>query len=50
MTWVTQIACLAGLYSRTVLCCVYLVFVPFMDVSHVHFNGVRVTGVHAGLG
>ena len=28
MTWTTQIACLASLYSHTVLHCTYLVFVP----------------------
>ena len=28
----------------------YLVFVPYKDVSHVHFNGVHVIGAHARLG
>ena len=41
MTWTTQIACLAGLYTRTVLHCTYLVFVPYKGVSRVHFDGAR---------
>ena len=27
----------------------YLVFVSYKDVSHVHFDGAHVTGVHTGL-
>ena len=46
----TQIACLAGLYSRTVLHCMYLVSVLYKDVSHVHFDGGHATGVHTCLG
>ena len=30
-TWTTQITCLAGLYSRTVLHCTYLVFVTYKE-------------------
>ena len=50
MTWMTQIACLAGLYSHTVLHCTYLVLVPYKDVSCVHFDGAHATRAHAGLG
>ena len=37
----TQIACLAVVYSRIVLQFTYLVFVPYKDISRVHFDGRR---------
>ena len=49
-TWTTQITCPADLYSRSVLHCTYLIFVPYKDISHVHFDGACTTVVHTGLG
>ena len=49
-TWMTQITSLASLCSRTVLHCVYVAFVAYKDVSHVHFNDTCATGAHARLG
>ena len=37
----TQIACLAVVYSRIVLHFTYLVFVPYKDISRMHFDGRR---------
>ena len=34
----------------TVLHYMYLVFVPYEDLSHVHFDGARTIGAHATLG
>ena len=48
-TWTTQITCLASLYSRTILHCTYM-YLLYRDISRVHFDGVRATGAHAGLG
>ena len=49
-TWTAQIACLAGVSSRTVLHCMYLVFVTYKDVTRMHFDGARMTGAHVRLG
>ena len=37
----TQITCLAVVYSHIVLHFTYLVFVPYKDISRVHFDGRR---------
>ena len=49
-TWTAQIACLASLYSCTVLHCTYLVFVLYKEVSRVHFDGTCAIRAHTRLG
>ena len=50
-TWMIQIACLARLYSRTLLHTMYLVFVLYKDVKSCAFRWcTRTTRVHTRLG